>query len=309
MKRLILVSTVVCLSVVGCGAGETGAVANTTDAYIASVEEWRVDRMARLKAPGGYLNQVGLFWLDNGIYSFGGSPENDIVFPGADDANIGDLEVSAESVTMMINDGVDVRYNGERVDLKHMRDDTTEEPVTVTYGSLAWSVINRQGKLGVRLRDYDHPVLQTFPEIPHFDVRSDWRVEGTLRRFDVPKIMNVETVIEGLGYNPESPGIVEFLLQGERYELEAYKSGDRLFFVFGDRTSGKETYAAGRFLYAAMPGDNGKTVLDFNLAYNPPCAFNDFSTCPVASPRNRLAVTVEAGEKFMSSLHQGSSSH
>ena len=87
------------------------------------------------------------------------------------------------------------------------------------------------------------------------------------------------------------------------YELEAYLVGDSLFFVFGDLTNRGETYGAGRFLYAELPGEDGKTVLDFNKSYSPPCAFNDFSTCPVASPRNRLKVRIEAGEKFDPALH------
>ena len=112
-------------------------------------------------------------------------------------------------------------------------------------------------------------------------------------------------MIEGLGYHPESPGVMEFELAGSSYELEAYQSGDRLFFVFGDETNGRETYPAGRFLYAFMPDETGRTVLDFNLSYSPPCAFNDFSTCPVASPRNRLPLRIEAGELHNKDAYSG----
>ena len=98
-------------------------------------------------------------------------------------------------------------------------------------------------------------------------------------------------------------GKFEFEIDGETYTLEAYASGEQLFYVFGDQTNRDATYGAGRFLYSAMPGDDGITVLDFNKSYSPPCAFNDFSTCPVASPRNRLPIRIEAGEKFEPSLH------
>ena len=114
------------------------------------------------------------------------------------------------------------------------------------------------------------------------------------------------TTIPGVGYNPMSPGIVVFEIDGESYELEAYASGENLFFVFGDRTSGRETYGAGRFVYTVWPEEGSKTVLDFNKAYNPPCAFGDFSTCPVASPQNRLPIRIEAGEKFVPELHVSS---
>ena len=129
------------------------------------------------------------------------------------------------------------------------------------------------------------------------------RVSAELHRFAEPKRLKVETVIEGLGWQPESPGVVKFELGRQTFQLEAYASGDELFFVFGDRTSGRDTYPAGRFLYAKLPADGASTLLDFNRAYNPPCAFNDFATCPVASPQNRLSIRIEAGEKFDPNVH------
>ena len=113
-------------------------------------------------------------------------------------------------------------------------------------------------------------------------------------------------MVEGLGWEPTSPGVVEFNLNGTDYSLEAYEIGDRLFFVFGDQTNRGETYPAGRFLYAEKPGEDGKTVLDFNESYSPPCAFNDFSTCPVATPANRLPIAVPAGEKYRKESYMGS---
>lgn len=307
MNRIFLLVALAALSLSACGAGESGVVDKA--AYLASVEEWRANRLARLKAKGGYLNQVGLFWLDEGRSRFGGSDDNDIVFPGAADAALGEFELAADGVTMIVNEGIEIRSDGVPVKRLSMPDDTLGEPLTASYGSLAWNVIRRQGKFGIRLRDFEHPVLQSFPGIPHYEVQPSWRVEALLRPFAEPKTMDVGTVIEGLGYNPISPGIVEFELNGKRYELEAYESGDELFFVFGDLTSGNDTYPAGRFLYAELPNADGKTVMDFNQAYNPPCAFNDFSTCPVAAPQNRLSVAVEAGEKYVASLYHGSTEH
>lgn len=309
MKRLFAVGILCGLSLAACGAAEDGSDVPLGADYEASIEAWRADRVARLKAADGYLNQIGLFWLKQGSTSFGGSADNDIVFPADDAARIGSFELGDDGVTLQVNEGVDVLHDGKRVRSLLMLDDTTDAPVSVSFNSLAWNVINREGKYAVRLRDYEHPLLEAFPAIPHFDVQPEWRVEATLRRFDQPKVMNVGTVIEGLGYNPSSPGIVEFAVMGTRFELEAYESGDRLFFVFGDKTSGRQTYPAGRFLYAEMPGEDGKTWLDFNQAYNPPCAFNDFSTCPVASPQNRLDVAVSAGEKFDASIYHGATLH
>jgi len=113
----------------------------------------------------------------------------------------------------------------------------------------------------------------------------------------------VDTVIEGFQQYPVAPGIVSFEMNGQRFELEPTISGEKLFFVFGDETNRDETYGAGRFVYADSPGEDGKLVLDFNKSYSPPCAFNDFSTCPVASPRNRIPLRIEAGERFEPYLH------
>ena len=287
----------------GCDSGASGI---DEAGHTADVIAWREGRLARLKAPTGYLTLAGLFWLSQDETSFGSASTNDIVFPGKAAANIGVFRLTEDGVLMESNAGVDLASDGRPVRMIVIADDTTDDPVMISHGSLAWTVIQRDGRFAVRLRDFEHPALESFPALEYFPVDSSWLVEGTLERYDVPRVSSVETVIEGLGWNPQSPGVVVFERNGERFELEAYVSGDRLFFVFGDRTNGKDTYPAGRFLYAAMPGEDGKTILDFNQSYSPPCAFNDFSTCPVASPRNRLDTAVRAGELFNRDAYMGS---
>lgn len=272
-------------------------------AYEQEVLEWRKGRLERLTAPSGYLNQVGLFWLETGTHRFGSDPGSDLVLPAAAAPDIGVFDVRADGVHMRVNAGVDVFSDGQPVAEILVADDTTEMPVEVTHGSIVWTVIRRDGRFAVRVRDLEHPFVQTFGPLPYFPIDPSLRLPATLERYDEPRIANVQTVIEGLGYHPESPGVMNFDINGQSYALEAYASGDRLFFVFGDATNRDDTYGAGRFLYADLPGADGKTVVDFNLAYSPPCAFNDFSTCPVASPRNRLPIRIEAGEKYDPSLH------
>jgi uncharacterized protein (DUF1684 family) len=271
--------------------------------YEANIQKWREERLTSLKGPHGYLNLAGLFWLEPGSSSFGSDEDNDVVFPQKTATRIGEFQVTESGVSMQVESGIDVRYEEIRVRSILISDDTTENPVTITYESLAWTVIKRDGRFAVRLRDFEHPAIAAFPPIESYPVDPDLIVSATLQRFDEPRVINVETVIEGLGYRPQSPGTVKFQIGEETFELEAYASGDSLFYVFGDRTSGRETYPAGRFLYSSVPGDDGLTVLDFNKAYNPPCAFNSFATCPVASPRNRLAIRIEAGEKFDPATH------
>jgi uncharacterized protein (DUF1684 family) len=272
-------------------------------AYEAEVFEWRQERLEHLKGPEGYLNLVGLYWLPDGITRIGSDAENDIVFPQSAALSIGELHAGEEGVRIVVADDVDVRYEGQPISEILISDDTTSNPVTLTHGSFAWTVILRDGRFALRLRDLQHPAIAAFPPIESYPIDPAMRLTATMRAYDVPKVVNVGTTIEGLGYNPESPGTLAFEIDGQDFELEAYSSGDSLFFVFGDATSGRETYPAGRFVYTELPDADGKTVLDFNLAYNPPCAFNEFATCPVASPRNRLSVAIEAGEKFDPEVH------
>ncbi len=294
---------IVALSSAACSTATDDLDRDTMEAQIL---EWRDSRRASLMAPTGFLTLAGLFWLDEEVTTFGSAPDNDLVFPPAADDYIGRFRLTDEGVVMEPRAGAAVFSNDAPVGETLIADDTTENPVMITHGSLAWTVIKRDGRYAVRLRDFDHPGLESFPPLEYFPIDPSWRVEGTLERYAEPKRVEASTVIEGLGWNPESPGVAVFEKDGETHTLEAYTSGDRLFFVFGDRTNGRETYPAGRFLYTAAPGEDGRIVLDFNRAYSPPCAFNDFSTCPVASPRNRLPLRIPAGELFNRDAYMGS---
>lgn len=272
-------------------------------AHQQEILDWRQTRLANLKDPGGYLNQVGLYWLEPGEYSFGSASSNDLKFSDTAASEMGVFTVTPESVSMRVAAGAEVRVNGEVTLAAVLPADTTGERVMATHKSLAWSVVERVGKFAIRLRDFEHPFVATFGPLPYFDVDSALRVDATLQRYAEPIIVNNKTVIDGLEYRPESPGIVEFEIDGEMMSLEAFASGDELFFVFGDETNRDMTYGAGRFLYAAQPGEDGALTLDFNKSYSPPCAFNDFATCPIASRRNRLPVRVEAGEQYDMKFH------
>jgi len=303
MKKRLSVWLVACLLTPFLSSCSQSGASFDVSAHEAEVLEWREGRIERLKHPSGYLNQIGLYWLEPGTYSFGSAASNDVVFGGAAAAEIGAFVVTEQGVSMTVLAGVEVTSEGQAVSQIDVLADTTETPVTLTHGSLSWAVVERVGRFAVRLRDFEHPFVTTFGPLPYFDISPALRIEAKLKRYAEPRVANVGTVIEGLGYHPESPGVVEFEIDGERYELEAYTSGDLLFYVFGDQTNRDDTYGAGRFLYSTTPGADGKTVLDFNKSYSPPCAFNDFSTCPVASPRNRLPIRVEAGEKFETKFH------
>lgn len=304
MTRLIERTGIVITALLLAACGRAGAQLDLA-AYEQEIQDWRKGRLEALLAPTGYLNQIGLHWLEPGTYSIGSGAANDIVVPATAAAHIGEFRVGDEGVRLVVADGVEVLNNGEPVKDVLMPADITGKGIVVSHASLAWNVIERGGKLAIRIRDYDHPFVATFGPLPYYDIDPSKRVVATLRKYDEPRTITVDTVIEGFQQFPVSPGVVEFELDGERFQLEAQTSANnRLFIVFADETSRGETYGAGRFIYMDDPGiDGGEAVLDFNKSYSPPCAFNDFSTCPVASPRNRLAVRIEAGEKFDANLH------
>ena len=302
MNRLIRFAAVIALLLTSTACGGPATEFDRA-AYEQEIMEWRGGRLERLLAPNGYLTQIGLHWLEEGTYTIGSDPGSDILVPATAAAAIGQFHVSAEGVRLVVNEGVEVLLDGAPVDELAMGADTSENPVTVAHRSLAWSIIDRAGKLAVRIRDYEHPFVEDFGPLPYYDIDPALRVSATLHPYDEPRTVAVNTVIEGFQQFPVAPGVVSFELDGTMYKLEPTSSGDKLFFVFGDETNRDATYGAGRFLYTDAPGEDNTLVLDFNKAYSPPCAFNDFSTCPVASPHNRLPVRIEAGERFEKYLH------
>lgn len=268
--------------------------------YETALAEWRADRVARLKGPDGWLNLAGLYWLKEGTNSFGAADGNDLVAPeGSAPSELGDFVVENGTVTFRAAPGADVFHGETPVTELLLADDQEKEASLLTSGSLAWTVIRRMDRLGVRLRDYDHPAVTAFAGIESYPAELDWRLEARFEPYPEPRTIRVPTVVEGLGWEPTVPGTLEFEVQGQSLSLEAYRSDDEFMIVFADATTGDTTYPAGRYLAAALPGPDGTTTLDFNRAYNPPCVFTEFATCPLATPRNRLPVAIEAGEKYL----------
>ena len=186
---------------------------------------------------------------------------------------------------------------GEPVTEMELRSDKAGSPDVLVLGRLRMFVIERDGRLAIRLRDLESPMRRGFTGLRWFPVRESFRVTALWVPYDPPKLLRVPNIL-GYAERLPSPGRAVFALDGRELALEPVLEDPQeaqLFFIFKDGTSGKETYPAGRFLYAEMPKD-GSVVLDFNKAYNPPCAFTAFATCPLPPEQNRLKVRIEAGE-------------
>ena len=271
----------------------------------AEVTEWRARRIEALKSDEGWLTLAGLFWLKEGENRFGRDGGNDLVLENpALAAHCGTFTLSGHSVRFTAAQGSGVTYQGRPVSSLELRADNTEEPTVLAAGSLRFFLIERAGLLGVRVRDLDNPHRTTFQGLSYFPVSTGWvfdaRFEPYLPAHHI-KIIN----ILGMEQDYQSPGAVIFQKDGREWRLDAVLEapGDQeLFIMFADGTSGHETYGGGRFLYVPLPGASG-TRLDFNKAYNPPCALNDFATCPLPPPQNHLQLRVEAGEKTYTGAH------
>jgi uncharacterized protein len=268
-------------------------------AYVAEIEAWRAARDARLRRPDGWLTLAGLFWLDPGANSFGSDPANRVVLPEGTPGCMGDLLLEAGSVRLAALPGVTMTSGGKPAANGALATDADEPgPTVLEYGHVSFYVIKRRDHFAVRVKNSASPTLAAFGGLDAFPIDSRWRFEARFERYDPPRHVLVPSVIGGADQEI-SPGAIVFDFEGKTYRLDpVLESGtDELFIIFGDRTNGLDTYGAGRFLYAKQPGPDGRLILDFNKAYNPPCVFTPYATCPLPPAQNRLPFRVEAGEK------------
>ncbi|MBP1472847.1 DUF1684 domain-containing protein [Frateuria sp. MAH-13] len=285
--------------------GAVAVHAADTDPYTRQIEQWRADRVARLTAPDGWLSLIGLEWLHEGANRIGSAADNDIVLAtGA--AHLGTVTLGQDGTARIALD----KDAGATVDGKPVAEATLVDdmhagatgPTLVRFGSASFYVIDRDGRRALRVKDPDAPTRARFAGIDYFPIDPSWRIEADWVPFAPGHKLEIGSVI-GTIEAVDVPGKAVFQRDGHTFELMPYQEepGGELFFVIADRTSGKETYGAARFFYAALPkgglSQPGKVELDFNKAYNPPCAFTPFATCPLAPPENRLDLAVTAGEK------------
>jgi len=270
-------------------------------AYLTSVEQWQQNRLEGLKGKDGWLNLAGIYWLEDGVQTFGSDPSNDIVFPSKAPAFIGTLSVKNGRVHLKANKDVELFNEGEVVTELNLSYDSSGNPSYITHGDFAWYIMKRHHSLAIRLRDYKHPAIEALDHIPSYPIDPDYLVEAKLRPFEEVKTLTVATPFQDYTQDYECPGELHFRLKGKKLTLLPFTSGDEYFIIISDETSGIESYGGGRFMYASTDS-SGRILLDFNKAYNPPCAITEFAACPMPPRENSLDVSIEAGEKVLA-LH------
>jgi uncharacterized protein len=267
------------------------------EAYQAEIEAWHVKRVGDLKDTTGWLNLAGLFWLQEGINTFGSAEKNQVVFPtGTIAAEAGYFLVKNGTVKMEAKTEADVTVNGMPVTSIEIFHPDSSRAVTSVHGSLQWFVIRRDNQVGIRLRNLESNSVKEFKGIARYPVNPDWRVVADFTPTE-GKTIDITNVL-GQTVPQASPGVLKFQIEGKDYSIDALDGGkDEYFLIFGDPTNEKETYPSGRYLYVKKAGADGKVAVDFNKSYNPPCAFTPYATCPLAPRQNILSIAIEAGEK------------
>jgi uncharacterized protein len=270
--------------------------------YQKEIENWHLKRIENLKKENGWLNLVGLYWLEEGVNSFGSGVKNKIIFPEKAPQYLGRFIKKDSTITFESAEGANVICKGEMVKTLEMKNDLSGDPTILEFGPLRWFIIKRGEKYGIRLRDLNAELLSKFSGIDTFPIDEKWKISAKFIPYTNPKEVFIPTIL-GTVEKDSSPGKLIFNIDKKEYSLEPTSAGKDLFLVFADLTSGEETYGAGRFLYVDKPDSNNNVIIDFNKSYNPPCAFTKFATCPLPTDENKIRVKITAGEKNYGDHH------
>ena len=280
-------------------AADTGTPppADAASAYRQQIESWRQHRVERLTAPAGWLSLIGLDWLKDGKNALGSAADNSIVLARWP-AHLGTITLDHGHASIVLAPESGATIDGQKKTEGPLLDDTNPKATVVAAGTVMFYVVKRGERWALRIKDSESPTRKQFVGIDYFDIDPAWRIEAKWEAYDPPREIEEPNILGEID-KVIVPGAAVFERGGKTYRVEPVieTPGDtELFLVFADRTSGKETYGAARFVYTEPPKD-GKVVLDFNKAYNPPCAFTPYATCPLPTQQNRLDTRVTAGEK------------
>jgi uncharacterized protein (DUF1684 family) len=275
---------------------DTNSATLAPSAHEEQISEWRQRRHARLASEDGWLTLVGLEWLSEGENRLGNSSSSTIRIPGGP-ADWGTIYLQGDELRFVPAADSGVAVNGEPATEALLFADSQGEPTVIASENLSFHVIFRES-YALRIKDSKAAALQEFEGVDNYEFQPDWRFEARFIPAEEGQTIEIANVLGQISPSPVS-GYAEFERDGKTYRLLGLgdESSESVWFLFADRTSGRETYGAGRYLYSdGLPSD-GRLVIDFNKAYNPPCAFSEYATCPLTPQENRLNLAVTAGEK------------
>lgn len=269
--------------------------ASVSENYEEEIQEWNAERIETLKDPTGWLRLAGMYILEEGENTFGSGVNQDLQFPeGTIPEHAGTFILNDGNVYMKAANGVDFSIEEEIV--REITIYNGHDTPEIQYETLEWHVIKRQDLIAIRLYNKENKKADQFEGFDRYPVDSEWHLKA---RF-IPNPENATIPITNvLGQTDEvkNPGTLIFEKDEKTFTLNALDiDNDRLFLIVGDQTNVTETYQAGRFIYVDYPDEDGYTIIDFNKIYNPPCAYNLFTTCQLPPPSNRLELAITAGE-------------
>lgn len=260
------------------------------------LNQWKTERVSSLKKPHGWLSLIGMEWLHQGENSIGSAEDNSIKLPHGP-AHLGSFYLNKENISFKPSTDSTIRVNDKKVSEQiPVKMDSSGDPTVFKVDSFLFYVIER-GKPALRIKDSKAQTRTNFKGIDYFPATDKFRISAEFIPYQPAKELEIINVL-GLLSKDKALGKLKFMIDSKPYQLDVMDGGKEDFYIiFADRTSGRTTYGPGRFLYVQKPKTGNLTTIDFNKAYNPPCAFTDYSTCPLPPPQNRLRVFIEAGEK------------
>ena len=304
-RAALLYVPVLLAALAGCGGDPSDSTQDaqmSADAIAFDNDQnaWREQRRAGLLAPGGWASLTGLHWIDRGAHFIGSDADNGIQLTMGPE-HMGMLELEDDALRFVPEKGLALTLDGEPLTgataLRADDDPAGPSELGFDQGRGVAIVIRRGDRYALRVRHAEAPTRTGFTALDYWPAERDWRIAGTFVPNPPGQTIEVANIIGGVEPLP-NPGAVEFTRDGKTYRIEAIdEGGDTLFLVFADRTNGHGSYPAGRFMDIPRPDAEGNVTLDFNRAYNPPCAFTAFATCPLPPPENRLDLAITAGEK------------
>lgn len=266
-----------------------------TRAVTTEVEQWKANRDKRLRAEDSWLTLIGLHWLNEG--------ENDVALNKPEAPHV-KLARNGNAVVLHADAPMTIAGKPVKGDVPLFNDADEKGPTIVQMGSIRFNVIKRGERYALRVKDAEAQTRTQFQGLDYFPIDPKMHLEARFEPYHPPKQIPI-TDITGMTSNSVAPGALVFTIDDKEYRLDPIleEGSDELFIIFRDATSKDATYPAGRYLYAKKPGPDGKVMVDFNKAYNPPCAFTPYATCPLPPLQNRLPIRIEAGEKKYAGRH------